>query len=149
MDGEVTLDIAGGPAALGGMMMCVALAAWSLGRWQGGLVTDENRRSAAASEADRLVTDNPGIYPSSAPAAPCQNAARAERDVELASATSLGDMHAEISAYRRDEQVLAALKSDPLHLIAGQAECRYIGIVGTPTCGVPAAARLACACAPR
>ncbi|MCZ8371028.1 MAG: hypothetical protein O9293_13900 [Porphyrobacter sp.] len=145
------MDIAGGPAAFGGMMMSLALAAWSLGRWQGGLVTGEDCDAAAPGAVkEASAAGSAGFHPSSVPATPCQDAARAERSVALASATSLGEIHAEISAYRRAERVLSDLKDDPLSLTgkrhAGQAGCRYIGIVGTPTCGVPEAARLANAC---
>jgi hypothetical protein len=147
MDGEAGMDIAGGPAALGGIMMGVALAAWSLGRWQGGLVSCDNR-SAAAGEIERVAAGNLELHPPFAVATPCQTAARMERNVAMATALSLGDMHAEISAYRRAEQVLAGLTSDPLRLTEGRTGCRYLGVIGEPTCGVATAARLACACGP-
>lgn len=133
------MDIAGGPAALGGVMMCVALAAWTLGRWQGGLVTADNCGALAPDEAGPVRQGVAAALPVSAAADPCQHAARAEHKAALATASSLGDVHAEISAYRRAEQVLVGLDSDPLTLIAEQrtrhAACGYPGIIGELTYG--------------
>lgn len=142
------MDIAGGPAVLGGIMLCVALAAWSLGRWQGGLVLVEDR--SAPGDADPQPAGDARLGPSSVSTTPGLDASRAEHGMALAAAVSLGDMRAEISAYRRAEQVLSDLKYDPLHLIAelhaGQTGCRYSGTVDTPTCNAQEAARLADAC---
>jgi hypothetical protein len=134
------MNFAGGPAALCGMIMCVALAAWTLGRWQGGLVIGEAHGTFPSGVAGSLPLGAAGLQPLRTAAAPCQAAARAERKVALAAAASLGEIHAEISAYRRAEQVLAGLQDDPLSRMAdwrtGQHECRYLGIMGEPTCGV-------------
>ena len=114
------MDIPGGPAALAGMMMCVGLAAWTLGRWQGNAMAVVDRAAAVTGEAAaRLAL---AIRPPHAPARPsCHCAACASADYrgdELASASALGAMHEEISAYRRAEQILCDLSSDALHQIA-------------------------------
>jgi hypothetical protein len=137
------MDFSGGPAALGGVMMCIALGAWSMGRWQ----------------ALRTAGDDPSGVPGGtaamrgpalAPVEPCQHAARTERRLALPTDDRLGELHVEISAYRRAEQVLAKIEGDVLPLHPAQAEpgrnCRYLGIVGEPTCNIPAAARALCAC---
>ncbi len=84
-----------------------------------------------------------------AAAAPCQHAARAERRRALAVADSLGELHAEISAYRRAQKVLAGPDGDALrlrpHFADVRSECRYLGLMGEPTCSLAAHARSDCA----
>ena len=136
------MDIPGGPAALAGMMMCVGLAAWTLGRWQGSAMAVVDRAAAATGEAAaRLAL---AIRPPHAPARPschCSACASADyRGEELASASALGAMHEEISAYRRAEQILCDLSSDALHQIAmasgeGDGNC-LAGAGGPVTAGV-------------
>lgn len=89
------MDVSAGPAALGGIMLGVALGAWTLGRWQGGLVVVEDASVPTPGAATPAVTT------------PCRNAVRAECAAAPLAEDSLGEMHAEISAYRRAEQVLA------------------------------------------
>ncbi|WP_033375749.1 hypothetical protein, partial [Porphyrobacter sp. AAP82] len=74
-------------------------------------------------------------------AGPCPQAARAQRRSALAVTDSLGELHAEISAYRRAEQVLAGPDGDGLHLRlnredAARNQCRHLGVVGAPSCEV-------------
>lgn len=143
------MDFFGGPAALGGIIMCVALGAWILGRWQGMVVsagrTRDSVRDLRTSPSDHAAPDQnerPAPFP-------CQQATVAERRGALDVALSLGELHAEVSAYRRAEQVLADFAGDQLHLPArrsgARAECRYVGLTGQPTCAMPAAVRRACA----
>jgi hypothetical protein len=154
LDGEVTMTFAEGPAVLGGIMIWAALGAWALGRWQGGLVAPESVRASplpqqpgeeAASAPDRTAQTAPRA---SAPT-PCQHAARDERRMALAAASCLGEMHEEITAYRRTEHILARLDEEMLQRDPLPADnvgsCRFIGLTGEPTCGVPDAARIACA----
>lgn len=114
------MDISGGPAALGGILMCVALAAWALGRWQGAALAAVDRAAAATGEAAARLALAVGLP--HAPARPsCHCAACANADYrgdELASASALGAMHEEISAYRRAEHILSDLSSDALNQIA-------------------------------
>lgn len=135
------MDWSGGPAALGGIMMCVALGAWSLGRWQ-------VLRTAADDPRGKPCEKAAARAPVFTPVQPCQHAARTERRLALATADRLGEIHVEISAYRRAEQVLAKIDGDALPLPAARAGhgCRYLGIMGEPTCDIPAAARAVCAC---
>lgn len=136
---------ADGPAVLGGIMMSVALGAWTLGRWQGGLTLPEDQTAPAphAPEEERA-----GLAPLPSDTAQVAEVVRAERRSALAVADSLGELHAEISAYRRAEQVLASpegvgLRLRPLNADA-RCECRHLGVMGEPTCGLPEPARIAC-----
>jgi len=142
---ELLLD---GPAALGGMMMSVALGAWSLGRWQGSFAVPEDAGPRDTRLRDAGAPDRPGAV-----AEPGPQAARAERRSALAVADSLGELHAEISAYRRAEQVLAGPDGEGLHLRLhredARNECRYLGVMGAPTCEVAEPVRAACACGTR
>lgn len=155
LDGEMTMEfLASGPAMLGGIMMSVALGSWSLGRWQGGLARSDDLSPAVtpaigeAGEAPALRTAMGAVG-----APPCQDAARAERRTALAVADSLGELHAEITAYRRAEKVLAGPDADGLrlqpHFENIRSECRYLGLTGDPTCAVAEPARMACACGTR
>jgi hypothetical protein len=135
--------VVNGPAVLAAIMMSVALGAWSLGRWQGGLVASDDAAPSAAPGGGE-----PGETPMQRAAAvvPCQEAAQAERRNALAGADSLGELHAEISAYRRTQKVLAGLEGEGLaiHRADARSECRYLGLVGEPTCGIAASARMEC-----
>jgi hypothetical protein len=141
------MDLSGGPAALGGIMMGLALGAWLMGRWQGGLAVSDDRAPAAAPTAgpDRSEADEVPMQRATA-VAPCQEAAQAERRNAMAAAGSLGELHDEISAYRRAQKVLAGLNGDGLGLSLADArsKCRYLGLMGEPTCGAAASARMAC-----
>lgn len=146
--------LAGGQAALGAIMISIALTAWGFGRWQGGIAGAEDTAPAAKP---------PGGEPAEAPAqpaalrasgaAPCLDAARAERRTALAAADSLGELHAEISAYRRAQRVLAGPDAAALHLDQrfgeARSQCRHLGVMGEPTCGFGEAIRSACACGTR
>lgn len=137
------MDWSGGPAALGGIMMCVALGAWSMGRWQA--------QRAAADDSSGMPGETAAARRPALPLIePCQHAARTERCLALPTDDRLGELHVEISAYRRAERVLAKIDGDAVPLRAAPAEpgrdCRYIGIVGEPTCNTPAAARAVCMC---
>ncbi|RNJ62597.1 MAG: hypothetical protein EDM03_14375 [Porphyrobacter sp. IPPAS B-1204] len=145
------MDFFGGPAVLGGIIMCVALGAWMLGRWQGGLTPAADQASGAVALMAGAQPDRCDHAPdSAAPATPCQQAAQAERRGALEAAPSLGDLHAEVSAYRRAQQVLTSMGREQLDLVlvpvqAGH-DCRYLGVSGQPTCPMPAAVRHGSAC---
>ena len=137
------------PAVLGGIMMSVAIGSWSLGRWQSdGAVSDDAAPAAAPDGGEAGEAMMTRTLPRAAGEAPCQDAARAERRTALAVADSLGELHAEVSAYRRAQRVLAGLDGDALRLRSHQAdarsECRYLGLMGEPTCGAAPPARGAC-----
>jgi hypothetical protein len=98
--------LANNPAALGGIIMSVALGSWFLGRWQGGFAVFEDGRGPAGQDASPA-----GALPAALQPGPGFDAVRAQRGAALAVTDSLGELHAEISAYRRAERVLAG--SDP------------------------------------
>lgn len=126
------MDVAGGPAAIVGIMICTALAGWTLGRWQGGLVAAADRSPApvfalAMAPLRRAGTGGqaqpwPEVSGTGGPSA------------ELASASSLALMHEEIIAYRRAQQILTDLSGDALHLIANRAPVES-GCAGHGACG--------------
>ena len=135
-----------GPAVLGGIMLSVALAAWTLGRWQGGLELPDDHAAhpPGAPEESRAMSAPP--LPERAPH---DGPARSESRTALAAADSLSQLHAEITAYRRAEQVLTGPEVEGLRLrpLPGDArsECRYLGLIGEPVCGIPRPARMTCA----
>jgi hypothetical protein len=138
-----------GPAALGGILISLALCTWTLGRWPGGLTVSDKRKPAvipAAVEAGQAPVRAAG-------AAAFQDAARKERRTALAAADSLGELHAEISAYRRAQRVLDGPDGEVLRLIPHsedlRSQCRHLGVMGEPTCGLSGLARAACACGTR
>lgn len=142
------MDIAAGPAALGGMMMGVALGAWMLGRWQGGVTAPGGGAKAEARGAAARHDPNIGLHLPAAEASSCQVAARAERNGAMTSLASLGEIHDEMTAYRRAEQVLSAHQQGQGIIAArddaAQGGCRYLGLTGQPTCGITTDARRPC-----
>ena len=138
------------PALLGGIVACFALGGWTLGRCQSGAVPAH----------DALMPEQIALHPPfewRAPAShdrgavsPGRQAARSERQVALDTAPPLGQLHAEISAYRQQAQVFAGVAegefATELALAVRQHECRYLGLIGQPTCGMPQAALPACDC---
>lgn len=140
--------MANGPAVLGGMMLTVAMLAWALGRWQGGFSAAEEARKPGEREAPEGAMQ---AAPQGLEAV--HDAARMQRRSALAAADSLGDLHEEISAYRRAQQVLASAEGDGLGIntLAGDArsECRHLGVMGQPTCAAAEPVRAACACGTR
>ncbi|MFM7378777.1 MAG: hypothetical protein ACKO1O_11730 [Erythrobacter sp.] len=138
--------LASGPAVLGAIMMSVAIGSWSLGRWQ-----SRPRVSDAPAPGSAPVGGEAGEAPvQRAPrrASRYEDDARAERRTALAVADSLGELHAEVSAYRRAQQVLAGPDADRLGLHAQLAdvrsECRYLSLMGEPTCALAGPVRGAC-----
>lgn len=165
--GEVGMEIFSGPAVPFAVLMAVALVAWMLGhrhaRSLAGVQGQEPARDAvsglpalpgvsAGARAGDTIADH--LSGSSAQAshdtagrdddAPlCQRAARAERKVALEAAISLGDVHEEMIAYRRQEQVLFGAQGDAMAIALTPASdrlsYRYTGLSGQPTCPPPRA----------
>lgn len=101
-------------AALGGIMG-VVFSAWAFGRLQGGfaeaddgLVADPRRLA----HIGRLADSRAGP----ADVVSCPQAERAECRIAIGDPASLGELHAEISAYRRAERVFAALDGEDFAL---------------------------------
>lgn len=141
------MDFLGGPAALDEIAACVALAAWTLGRWRGALAVEPAQGPAPGGQHLPFewrvpVPDNTGG------AIGCQHADRAGREVWLETAFSPGELHAEVSAYRRQQNVFAAASRDALHLALRPAgarqDCRDLPLIGQPACAMPRAALPAC-----
>jgi hypothetical protein len=124
------MDWSAGPAALGGIMMCVALGGWSLGRWQALPATADEPRGDPGERAEADV-------PAPALAEACRHTARAERRLVLGTADRLGELHAEISAYRRAEAVLTEFDGGVVLLRATHERLdldrRFRGIVDGPS----------------
>ena len=142
------MDYSASSALLGGIMFCIALSAWTLGHWQGSAALarptlGEPQPPYRASLAARAPTATRAITP-------CQKQARTERQIVLGQTDSLSDLHAEVSAYRQQEQIFASLADDAFRFDRAQAtertDCRYLGITGFPTCGLSVAAMSVCDC---
>ena len=130
------MELLASPAMLGGIIAGVALGAWSLGRWQGAAwpVTDPRSPAPGAEHppfewrASVSHDPSPAVHSAVRSAAPiaglCQQARRAERNVALEPGFSLGDLHAEVSAYRQQQQVFAAVTDYGLRLDLLLAEVR-------------------------
>lgn len=138
------MEISLGPAALGGIIMCVALMGWMLGRWQGGTISSpqDHRDGAApitgaAPRPGRFLRSSDGM----APATPRPPANPAKRRGAMVAANSLGALHAEVSAYRRAEQVLSDFATDQINLLpasgSDETPCHSFGRTGQPACASP------------
>lgn len=138
------------PATLAGIIGCVALGAWTLARGQRAGVTD-----VPLGPAQPAPQHPPFEWASTAPlhagaAASCRQPARTGREAELDETLSLGELHAEVSAYRQRERVLSRIGKDGLWAEirepASHHACRNAGLMGVLTCPAPAPAMAACAC---
>jgi len=140
------MELSAGPAALGGIMMGVALGAWTLGRWQGGFALPDDGGGHGPTRVGDAAPTPPGAL-AEAPAKPDQQHAFVARGAAVAD--PLGELHAEISAYRRAEQVLADVGPDELVLRhrcgnTGPA-CRHPALTGEPVCDLSGTVRPPCA----
>ncbi|MFO6446444.1 hypothetical protein ACLBKU_04800 [Erythrobacter sp. NE805] len=117
----------GGPAALGGVITGLMLAAWMLGRWQSGLAPPPARRETLADDvpsSEALSRALAGQQSDAADAETSRPLASDERRSALAGGASLGELHEQVSAYRRAEQVLADADVEGLQLYwAGPGAC--------------------------
>ena len=80
------MDHFANPASLGGLIMCVAIAAWSIGRWQA-LVEVREADPPQTEPAPALQCDEAGNSPSG------QQARPDARPHALEGALSLGELH--------------------------------------------------------
>jgi hypothetical protein len=76
-------------------------------------------------------------------AIPLQHSQRAGREVCFENAFSVGELHAEVSDYRRQQKVFAAGAGNAQHFAllpaGGRTECRDLGRIGQPTCAMHSA----------
>ncbi len=141
------MDHSGGSAVLGGIITGLMLLAWALGRLQGGLAV----APSGPAGAEPRGSDAQGkARPTRERVQLCQQVARDERRRALEASASLGQVHAEVSAYRRAVQVLSHLEAGELALhwppVREGSACRYVGISGKPTCPKAIAAHTHRAC---
>lgn len=131
------------PAALAGLAGFIAVAGWAAG-WAAGRMQAGRLRSAPQPDAPKVLTEAahapaPGPAPQHPPSgAACQQRALEERRELLSRPVSLADLHAEVSAIRRDERILQrGMQADALLMTARAdfaANCRFLGLSGRPTC---------------
>lgn len=138
------MNLYGDPAALGGVVTGLMLASWMLGRWQG------RPGGARASVADEALRET-GEAPSGARL--CETAARAERRAAADAFAGLGELHADVSAYRQSQQILSDTALQATMKVgwtaSGEGElCRFVGVSGERTCpaGQVSADDAPCAC---
>lgn len=136
------------PAVLGSIIVGAVLSGWLLGRQHGsGPVAGGHAPGAALEAVPEPQAETPPALVTDA-ITPCQYAARAERRQVIEAARSLGELHAEVTAYRLQEQVLASAASDGLlvELIPAdeRGDCRYLGLIGQPTCPLPGTGQETC-----
>lgn len=151
---EEVMGLVFDPAALGGLAGLIAVASWALGRMHGSHAgpasPDRAAMPADVPSAEVGAVSSRALGEGSAPIAtsPCQQRAQEERRALLSLPVALAELHAEVSAIRRDERILerAPDGQEPIILRSsverGAGVCRYIGLSGRPTC--PAATRSAC-----
>ena len=142
------MDFLADPAVLGGVVMGALLSGWLIGQRHGARVIDDFLAMTSPQTESRTDAHPASHDDTGAAVTACQHAARAERRQVIEVARSLGELHAEISAYRRQEQVLAAALNDGLlaEFLPGAAreECRYLGLIGEPTCPLPGEGHKTC-----
>jgi hypothetical protein len=127
------MDLFANPSALIGLIGCIGLAGWGMGRWQGlsahAQAAEDLPETHRSPETRAITSDPPAPIDLHAP-----HTNRGLRDT----AVTLSDLHAEITRFRHHEQVLATLETEAVMFdrrSSGQlALCRDVGAVGTPRC---------------
>ena len=142
------MNYLGSPAVLGGVITGLMLWAWALGRWQGGFAA----APVGAPGMESLLRE-PHAPVGAAPDAVrrCKQAVRHDRHVPIEAGAWLGQIHADVSAYRRAAQVFSHLEAEELALgwstVGGEGATRgYLGNTGKPTFPVASMANAPCAC---
>lgn len=138
----------GGLAVLGGVITGLMLWSWALGRWQGGFAAAPTGVPSA-----NLVLREPHSPIGAGPDAvrQCQQAARHDRHVLIESGAWLGQIHADVSAYRRAAQVFLHLEAEEMALgwstVGGESTlCRDLGNSGKPIYPMAILVSAPCAC---
>jgi hypothetical protein len=127
------MDLLANPSALIGLIGCIGLAGWSMGRWQGltahAQADDDLSEMQHSPQSSAITSDPPAFTGLHTP-----NANAGLRDTAM----TLSDMHAEITRFRHREQVLATLDTEAVvfdRRSSGRlALCRDIDALGTPRC---------------
>ncbi len=113
------MDYLASPALLGVIMIAVTLGAWTLGRSQASAaraVHGSERNGTAPQPRQEGRPVRSAVMPPCEVAAPVQRQALAERYRALEQSVSLNDLHAEVSAYRHQEQIFASFAADMVRL---------------------------------
>lgn len=107
------MDIAAGPAALGGLILCVAMCGWALGRWQAELSGGCRHEDASPkSEQEPFIAEfRQRRSDGSVPLQCSRQGAEALRHRPLSDFT-LCELHREVTAIRHHERILATLSVD-------------------------------------
>ncbi len=142
------MDQLGSPAVLGGVITGLMLWSWALGRWQGGFAA----APTGVPGVDLLLRE-PHSPIGAGPDAvrQCQQAARHDRHVLIEAGAWVGQIHADVSAYRRAAQVFLHLEAEEMALgwstISGESTvCRYLGNSGKPSFPMVSSVHAPCAC---
>ncbi len=133
---------------MGGVIAGLMLWAWALGRWQGGFAAVH----AGAPGVDSVLRE-PNVPDVAAPDAvrQGQHGARTDHRVPPEADAWIGQIHADVSAYRRTVQVLAHLEAEEMALgwstVGGErALSCYLRNSGKPTFPATSPGNAPCAC---
>jgi len=134
------MEFLANPPTLGGGIALAVLFAWALGRLQGA-ASPGGGLGASPDSDHRPALDQPVIAPpvgGPLAAAICPEPSRSALLTALAAADLLGDLHDEVSAFRRRERVFATLSPDllePAPMADDAARvCLRVGVIGLPIC---------------
>lgn len=129
------MDFYASPAMLGGIIACVAISAWTLGRWQRAAVPLGEACNPAPQALHAAASQHPPFEwraADHADAARGLTGGRTSRSgpkVDLDCGLSLGELHAEVTAYRHQQRVFASVARDRLLIdqitAAAPPECDY------------------------
>lgn len=141
------MDVFGGPIVLGSIMASLLPVAWMLGRRQGAQAASEPRGEAVAARISGAET--PAAARRGTIAARLEQnwsvdqPSRLDKRAQLGAGASLEELHADISAYRRAQQILSQTATAELTFgcsAYGRREIyRALGI-GNPATRLPAQA---------
>lgn len=145
LNGILPMDYLATPAAWWGLISCVALGAWALGRWQSGAGLAANMPLELPPQRDPqtapTLPEAKSLTPESIPAQ-----RRDDHLHALDSAISLGDLHDEISAFRRREQIFATHAPGALLLDQRPIVSQHDGVAKDWACAPVDRAEPACTC---
>lgn len=110
------MDFYASPALLGGIVASVAMGGWTLGRWQSGTAPMTEARIASPVALHPPFEWRAADRSDTALAKAGEPFSQAGRSAELDFGLSLSELHAEVSAYRRQQQVFVAVARDGLRV---------------------------------
>lgn len=139
------MDLLASPSALIGLIGCIGLAGWSMGRWQGltanAQAADDLPETHRDPQARAITPDSSaftGLHTLNA------NAGLRE------TAITLSDMHAEVTRFRHREQVLATLNTEAAifdqRALRQLEACRTMGALSSQHCQEKVVEDVSCHC---